>query len=187
MTWLTRQGRAIGCRSPDTTSSTIEPAEASAPAIPASRKSYAVALDEARRGFDSQAAQFGRVRASVGALLGYGGVAFSVLVVASGESASLLGRWLLIGAAGCFALLAMVAVWAMWPARVIPGPDPTQVVAWIDGGFEADQVDRDLALHYDNAYARNAKVLRSRNVGAIAALLLFAVMILLLVARLIGV
>jgi len=46
---------------------------------PGEKGRYLIAMDEARRGFDEQAQQIGRIRSTMGSLLGYSGVAVSVV------------------------------------------------------------------------------------------------------------
>lgn len=148
---------------------------------------FELALVEARRGFDEQASQFTKVRATAGNLMGYGGVASSVLVVAPGPNPGPNAALLLSWAAGAFCLLAVATVYVLWPATVIPGVDVRELVTWADAGDEAGSISRDLALHYESAYQTNRKELRRRTTATMCALVLFSTTIVLLAIRLTGV
>ena len=149
---------------------------------------YAIALEEARRTFDEQAGQFSMARAAMGSLLGYGGVCFSVLVVAPGQLAGPDQRALLITASITFVALSLFAAAGLWPRKVETGASPKKLIAWIDvDEATPDEATRSLAEHLDNAYERNAEVLTVATRLNMASIACFSLMIILLTFRLIGV
>lgn len=187
MRWLGNRGSARRAR--DDVAGRIDAAAALSPeadgAGPSHAGRYGAALAEARRGFDEQADQFGRIRTAAGSFLGYGGVAFSVLV-ASGTPVGSSGPCLLLAAVVLFSVLAGVAAWLMLPVKRVPGVDAARVVGWADDGETPDGIDRDLALHLAKAYEDSTPKLSVRNRALVACTVLFAVTVILLVARLIG-
>ena len=150
------------------------------------QRRFDLALTEARRGFDEQASQFTKMRTTVGGLLGYGGVASSVLVVAPGAAPGPNARLLLYVAASTFSLLAIIAVYVLLPVKVIPGADVQKLVGWADAGDDPDAMSRDLALHYETAYQTNKKALDRRTAATTLALATFAATVIVLVIRLTG-
>lgn len=148
---------------------------------------FALALEEARRGFDEQSGQFAKTRSTVGGLVAYGGVASSVLVVAPASTMGEHATSLLYAAASLFCLLAVVATYVLWPAKIVPGPDVRQLVVWADEGDTSTEMMRNLALHYDTVYQTNKTIVRRRNTAAMVALILFALTVLILAIRLTGV
>jgi len=149
---------------------------------------YAIALVEARRTFDEQAGQFSRARSAMGSLLGYGGVCFSVLVVAPGQLAGPNQRALLITASFTFVALCLFVAAGLWPRKVEAGASPKKLIGWIDvDEATPDEATRNLAEHLDNAYERNAEVLRVTTRLNMASIACFSLTIILLTLRLIGV
>ena len=186
--WWTRHRGKVGHGSAVSGPLTDRPSsEIAVPIAAAPAGRYSAALVEARRGFDAQAEQLGKIRATAGGLLGYGGVAFSVLVVTPGTLIGPNEQTVLVVSVVLFGLLSLVAVWAMWPVKLIPGTNSTHVVGWADAGDDPDKVDRELALHYESAYEANSGKLASRNRALMSSLVLFTTTIILLVVRLLGV
>lgn len=148
---------------------------------------FDLALIEARRGFDEQFAQLGKLRTNVGGFLGYGGVAFSALIIAPGQAKGPTAPILLGCAVGTFVLMALAAAWVFSPATLIPGVNVPDVVTWADSGMPTATMTRDLALHYESAYQANKKQLVRRTHVSMAALGLFSITIILLGIRLTGV
>ncbi|HBX80739.1 MAG TPA: hypothetical protein DEG88_15315 [Propionibacteriaceae bacterium] len=148
---------------------------------------FDLALTEARRGFDDLASQFSKLRATAGSLLGFTGVAFSILVGAPGKP---LGPWaeLLLGlAAATSSGVVLAAALVLKPVKIIPGPDVDQLVRWADQGDTRDAMARNLALTYERAYRDNRRklvIVTRIHMGALAA---FAITVLLLVLRMTGV
>lgn len=149
---------------------------------------YSFALDEARRTFDDQASQFGKARSAMGALLGHGGVSFSVLVIAPGQLTSANQKALLVAAGISFVTLCLVAAIGMWPRNVVPGASPSKLVDWVDrDDASAGEIARNLALHLDHGYASNAAKLKVTTRCNMACVTFFSLTIILLMIRLVGV
>lgn len=148
---------------------------------------YAIALEEARRTFDEQAGQFAKARFAMGSLLGYGGVSFSVLVIAPGQLIGPYQHALLIASGIVFVALCLVVAVGMWPRKIEAGASPTKLVSWVDDEKATnDEITRNLATHLDDAYARNAEVLKIATGCNMAAIVCFSLTIILLTLRLIG-
>lgn len=147
---------------------------------------YDLALTEARRSFDEQATQPARVRTAVGNLLAAGGIAFSVLVIAPGQIVGSLERPLLIAAAATFGLLAICAIIASLPIKLTPGVRATDLITWADEGDTAETATRNLAYHYNGAYASNKQKIDRLAYIHMACLALFGATIVILTVRLIG-
>lgn len=148
---------------------------------------YDLALTEARRGFDEQATQMTRVRTTMTGLLASGGVTFSVLVIATGQSNGANQHELLIAAAVAFGILAICVVVGGWPRKVTPGVRPHDLIAWADEGDPPDTAARSLAHYYEEAYKTNKKQLDRLTHLHMVCLSMFALTIVILTARLIGV
>lgn len=164
-----------------------QPEQASLPSSPdpTADGRYDIALEEGRRSLNDQLAQIGKIRSVAGSLLGFGGVAFSVLAVTPNPHSE-GQRWLLVTAVILFAALATVTVWNMWPVALIPGAKSSDIVGWIDQDGKSDDAARNLALHYDTAYQKNQDKLTRHNTATMWALGLFSATIVVLVIRLIG-
>jgi len=157
------------------------------PSNDVSSSRYDLALIEARRGFDEQATQMTRVRTTMTGLLASGGVTFSVLVIATGQSTGANQHGLLIAAAVAFGILAICVVVGAWPRKVTPGVRPVDLIVWADEGDLPDTAARNLALHYEGAYEANKKQLDRLTHLHMVCLLMFALTIVILTTRLIGV
>ena len=82
----------------------------------------------------------------MGSLLGYGGVSFSVLVVAPGQLAGPNQRALLITASFTFVALCLFVAAGMWPRKVEAGASPKKLIGWIDvDEATPDEATRNLA------------------------------------------
>lgn len=147
---------------------------------------YDLALLEARRSFDEQAAQVGRGRAAMSGLLASGGIAFSVLVVAPGQIVGPHEQSLLVAAAVAFALLAIGVVVGTVPIKVTPGVRATDLITWADEGDRPETSTRTLAYYYNEAYTANKKKIDRLAFIHMACLALFAATIVILTVRLMG-
>lgn len=149
-------------------------------------RKYDLALAEARRSFDEQATQLGRVRSAMTGLLASGGIAFSVLVIAPGQIAGPHARPLLLAAAVTFGLLAIGVVAGTAPVKITPGVRAIDLIRWADEGDTTETSTRNLAHHYDDAYAANKKKIDRLVYIHMACLALFGATILILTVRLMG-
>lgn len=147
---------------------------------------YDMALTEARRSFDEQATQLGRVRGAMTSLLASAGIAFSVLVIAPGHLASPYQGPLLVTAAITFALLAIGVVIGALPIKITPGVRPTDLITWADEGDSVESSTRGLAYHYNEAYTANKKKIDRLAYIHMVCLTLFALTIVILTVRLMG-
>lgn len=156
------------------------------PTVESGPGKYDLALLEARRGFDEQAAQAGRGRAAMSGLLASAGIAFSVLVVAPGQIVGPHERPLLVAAAIAFALLATGVVVGTLPIKVTPGVRATDLITWADEGDRPETSARTLAYYYNEAYTANRKKIDRLAFIHMGCLALFAVTIVILIIRLMG-
>ncbi|WP_147414475.1 hypothetical protein [Rhodococcus rhodochrous] len=110
------------------------------------QKSYAIALEEARRSFDRLADEVTVVRDRIVSTLGMGGLAAAFVGgLAIRDGAKVSGwTWTAVTA---FALLATLTAVALWPRRFHVSQSPEVLVGWIEEhqASPAD-VERDLAL-----------------------------------------
>jgi hypothetical protein len=117
--------------------------------------SYALALEEARRGFDQLAADVTMVRDRTVSTLGMGGLAASFvggLAIRGGSDVS-GWTWLAVTA---FTTLAVLSVIVLWPRRFHVSQDPGKLVAWAEeNGASAADMERDLALWLGKKYDEN--------------------------------
>lgn len=156
------------------------------PTVEGGHGKYDLALQEARRSFDEQAAQVGRGRAAMSGLLASGGIAFSVLVVAPGQIVGPHERPLLVAAAIAFALLAIGVVLGTLPIRITPGVRATDLITWADEADPPETSTRTLAYYYNEAYTANKKKIDRLAFIHMACLALLAATIVILTVRLMG-
>jgi hypothetical protein len=147
---------------------------------------YDLALAEARRSFDEQATQLTRVRTALASLLAFGGIAFSVLVIAPGQIVGPHERLLLIAAAAAFGLLAIGAVVGSLPIKITPGVRATDLITWADDGDTREESSRNLAYYYNEAYAANKQKIDRFAYIHMVCLGLFGATILILTVRMMG-
>lgn len=167
--------------------STVEPAtEQAAPPSNHRDGKYDLALSEARRSFDEQATQLARVRTAMASLLASGGIAFSVLVIAPGQIVGPHERPLLVAAAATFGLLAVGVVIGSLPIKITPGVRATDLITWADEGDTAETSTRNLAYHYNEAYAANKQKIDRLAYLHMVCLALFGATIVTLTVRLMG-
>lgn len=119
------------------------------------QKSYATALEEARRSFDRLADEVTVVRDRMVSTLGMGGLAAAFVGgLASRDGAKVSGwTWVAVTA---FAVLAVLTAVALWPRRFHVSQRPDVLVDWVEGhqASPAD-VERDLALWLGEKYDDN--------------------------------
>jgi len=128
------------------------------PVVAPPEGTYALALEEARRGFDQLAAEVSVVRDRAGSILGMGGLAASFLgglSIRDGADVS-VWTWLAVIA---FVALAVLCVIVLWPRRFHVSQHPGELVAWAeeDGASVAD-MERDLALWLGKKYDENRPI-----------------------------
>jgi hypothetical protein len=155
---------------------------------PAEKGRYLIAVDEARRGFDEQAEQLGRIRSMMGSLLGYSGVAVSVVGALYGGIAapSDLSEAAVRVAVAAFIANAFVVAAALWTVKFVPGIKARELVSWADGGASADAIARDVALRTEEALERNRGYMKPLAVLQPCSVVLFGITVVALAVRLIG-
>lgn len=130
---------------------------------------YTLALEEARRNFDSQAGQLADLRNRALALVGVGGLAASFIAglsAAQPEAAQPgaaqpdgLSLWY-IGALGAFLLIVAISMSIWWPRKLMTSQDPAILVEWAEmPAIDEQLMNRDMALHLDDQYEANKKII----------------------------
>jgi len=92
---------------------------------------YVLALEEARRGLDRQAADLASLRDRVTTLLGIGGTLVTILGGLAIRNGADLRTWTWIAIAA-FCGLALASVVGLWPREVTFSHDPEAIVAAAD-------------------------------------------------------
>lgn len=146
---------------------------------------YDLALQEARRGFDEQAAHLSQMRGRVPALAGFGSVTFSVLVAVGSAAESQIGTVLLSGATAAFVAMILCCIGVLWPRKVVPSALPHVLVEWAETpAVTADEMTKQLASRIGTAYNTNKPQLEQVTRLFMVALGSFATAVLLLSLRL---
>lgn len=133
---------------------------------------YSLALEEARRGADSQGSQLTSLRSQTTGAVAVGGLCATFLGgLTRGESISL---WTAL-AVTAFGVLVLLVVVISWPVKFNTSQNPAVIVGWVESGAQYTQQKRDLALHMGNHYDTNAGTIKRRqrlHCAALIALLL---------------
>jgi hypothetical protein len=118
---------------------------------------FTLALEEARRGFDSLEKHLLDIRNRSQQIVGIGAVAASILggLAALGPDKK-LGVWGIVALA-VFAVIVLICVWIWWPRKFRVSQDPAILVTWAEvPGKTRQRMVRSLALHLANQYEQNA-------------------------------
>lgn len=143
---------------------------------------FGLAVEEARRAFDQQAADMTRVRDRAISLLTIGGLAATFIGgLAATDNAPLTGwTW---AAVAVFVVMTVACIWVIWPKDVKVAFFPHKLVEWAeDDAVTPDDMDRDLALRleafYDENKPKHSLMIRvyCGAIGCLVALVLFLVL-----------
>ena len=147
---------------------------------------YALALDEARRALDRQAADLSSLRDRTTSLLGIGGTLASILGGLAIRDGAALHGWTYL-AVGAFCALAVVSVLVLWPRRVSFAHDPARL---IDAANVRDATNDDVVEHLarqmGHQYDGNSSTLDRLVVAFCFAVALFVIEVLALLVDLRG-
>ncbi|KHL19557.1 hypothetical protein CLV56_3672 [Mumia flava] len=132
---------------------------------------YSIALDEGRRGLDSQIDDLKGTRDRATAFLGVAGVAAAFLGGLRGDRPLGVATWVAVLA---FLLVAAFTVMTLWPREMTVVQRPTTIVGWADDETNStDDMERDLALHMSGHFDTNERTLdRLHKVTALGAVAL---------------
>lgn len=120
---------------------------------------YQLALEEARRGYDSQLAQLENLRSRGTWTVAVGALALSVIGVDAKEADLWAYAWSIM-AFLCFATVVFGTVVIAWPRKMWADQKPHLLVQWVElDDASADDQVRDLALHLEQQSEANAKVI----------------------------
>lgn len=121
---------------------------------------FSLALEEARRGADAQAAALASLRTHMASAVTTGGLCATFLGGVAGRFD--FNAW--TGSAiGAFVLLVVLAVRIAWPMSFRTSQEPSRLVQWVEADAATqEQQQRDLALHMGLQYDENETRLRSR-------------------------
>ena len=127
--------------------------------IPHVESKFGLALEEARRGADSQAAALGGLRAQATTLVTVGGLSATILggIARGGHFTA----WTILAVAA-FVVLVALSVAVSRPMDTYTSQHPSVLVEWAESGASADEQERDLALHMENQYDENEARLNGR-------------------------
>lgn len=119
---------------------------------------YALALEEARRGFDQLAAEVSLTRDRAVSMVGLGGLAAAFLGGLSIRDGADVSRWTWL-AVVAFVAMAVCAAFVLYPRRFHFSQHPGELVSWVEEhGASADDVERDLALWLGKKYDENRSI-----------------------------
>jgi hypothetical protein len=139
---------------------------------------YTLALEEARRNFDSQAGQLADLRKRAVELVGIGGLAATFIGGLSASEQEGFNYWH-IGALVAFGLVVAIAMYIWWPRILITWQNPATLVDWAERPEITQQLmNRDLALHLSEHYKANKEIIDEMVDGFRVAIGLLAVEIL---------
>lgn len=127
--------------------------------IVADEPDYSLALEEARRGFDTLVSEIDLVRGRALSVIGMGGLAASFL---GGLNIGTNGdiTWLTILAVIAFVAMSALCVAMLLPRRVHLTQRPSALVAWAETeSVTTADMERDLALWLENKYDENRPAL----------------------------
>jgi hypothetical protein len=115
---------------------------------------YALAVDEARRALDAQAADVARIRDRSAGLVGLGALAAAFI---GGLSSTKSGppTWAAWTGAAAFLLLLLLNGIALWPRRFTFAQRAAVLVSWAEDDHDQPTMERDLALHMCRQYDAN--------------------------------
>jgi hypothetical protein len=118
-------------------------------------RSYTVALDEARRGFDQLAGEVSDVRNRSVSVLGMGGLAASFLGGLTLRDNATVTAWTWVAIVG-FVVMAVFCATVLWRRRFHVSQDPVVLVQWTEHhGASRSEMERDLALWLGKKYDEN--------------------------------
>jgi hypothetical protein len=139
---------------------------------------YTLALEQARRNFDSQAGQLADLRKRAVQLVGIGGLAATFIGGLSASEPDGFSVW--NGAAlGAFLLVVAICLSIWWPRKLVASQDPAILVEWAELPAMTQQLmNRDMALHVDDHYEANKEIIDEMVNGFCVAIGLLAIEIL---------
>jgi hypothetical protein len=118
-------------------------------------RSYAIALEEARRSFDRLADEVNVVRNRMVSTLGMGGLAAAFVGGLAIRDGAKMSCWTW-AAVVAFVVLAVLTAVALWPRRFHFSKRPDVLVAWVEEhGASPTEMERDLALWLGEKYDEN--------------------------------
>lgn len=122
---------------------------------------FSLALTEARRGLDAQAAQLDSLRQRAGQLISVGGVAAAFVAAMAAALDREIPAWSATTSLVMFALLAVGCGWILARHNMFVSQSPVVLVTWAESpaGQEPGAMDRELALYMAGQYAANRSVL----------------------------
>lgn len=116
---------------------------------------YALALEEARRGFDSLEKHLADIRNRSQQIVGIGALAASIvggLAALGSHKLGVLG----IVALAVFAVIVIICVWIWWPRELWVSQDPAILVTWAEiPDITRQRMARSLAIHLADQYEQN--------------------------------
>jgi MFS family permease len=136
---------------------------------------YTLALEEARRGFDSLEKHLADIRNRSQQIVGIGAVAASIVGGLAALGSHKLGGWG-FGALGAFAAIAVICLSIWWPRKLRVFQNPKTLVAWAEiPGKTRQRMVRSLAIHLADQYKENSDKIRGMLKWFRAAMILLAV------------
>ena len=136
---------------------------------------YTLALEEARRNFDSQARQLADHRKRAVDLVGIGGLAATFIGGLSASKQDGLNIWHIV-ALCAFVFVVATAMYISWPRILMASQDPATLVDWAEMRAIGRQLmTRDLALRLDEHYEANKVIIEDMTNGFCVAIGLLAV------------